>query len=103
MPTATAEKNTVTLKTELGLKLKVLPSHRTAEECALYKERVEAAKSNFDKSVERLLRQMHADDVTIVKGRTAAGTTYEFALQNKGEVLKVRKVIEKKPVAKKRR
>lgn len=96
MTTAIKPKS-VTLKTELGLKLTVLQSHRDAEHVAHLREAFEVAQGNYKRRLEPLLAQMQKDGVNTVKAKTAAGFTYEFSRQNKGDALKVRRILEQKP------
>lgn len=85
---------TVTLQTELGIKLKVLQSHKDAEHVAHLKEAFEVAKGNYDRRLEPLLTQMQRDGIKTVKAKTAAGFTYKFSLLSAGEKLKVRRIVE---------
>lgn len=94
MTTAAPTRRT-TLKTELGLKITVSKSHKLAETVATEREQLEVIKDRYQRRLEGLLVQMQEDKITTVKARTAAGFTYEFAIENKGEAVKVRRVVEK--------
>lgn len=100
---SSARKKTTTLKTELGLKLQVLQSHKDAEHVAHLKETFEVAKGNYDRRLEPLLAQMKKDDLETVTAKTAAGFTYQFSRLNKGDTLKVRRIVEHGPKKSKRK
>lgn len=72
MTTAAPTRRTATLQTELGIKLKVLQSHKDAEHVAHLREALEVAQGNYKRRLEPLLTQMQRDDIETVKVKTAA-------------------------------
>lgn len=104
MTTATAEKpkrgrppKKTTLQTELGIKIAVLQSHKDAEHVAHLREAHEVAQSNYKRRLDPLLAQMQRDGLESVTAKTAAGFTYKFSRESKGDQLKVRRIVEKAP------
>lgn len=90
-----SSQKTATLQTELGIKLKVLQSHKDAEHVAHMREAFDVAQGNYKRRLEPLLAQMQRDEIETVKVKTAAGFTYQFSRQSKGDQLKVRRIVEK--------
>lgn len=90
--------STAKLKTELGFKIEVTPSHKIAEAVAGLKEQTDDAKDRYKRREEELQKQMVRDDIKVVRVRTAAGQFYEFIRENKGEKIKVKKIAETRAV-----
>ncbi len=82
-----------TLKTELGMKIKVRPSVRIAETVAILKDEMDVKKDQLEKRTEDLLKQMRVDRVTSVTAMTAGGGAYQFTIEDKGEAIKAKRIV----------
>ena len=83
------------LATELGFKIKVLPSHALAENCAKFKETIDDSQTVYKKRLIELQKQMKADEVTVISAKTAGGQTYQFSVETRDDVVKVKRVMER--------
>lgn len=88
---AKKKSSTRTLTTELGLAIKVLPSHRIAEEVAKFREEIEDRQTRVEKRLPDLLKQMKADAIAELSAKGPGGTLYKFEHVCPEEKVKVTK------------
>lgn len=81
-----------TLQTELGIKIKVTKSHKMAEVLASAYDEAQVVKDRLKRNLEELQKQMGSDELRTIKARAKGGGVYEFHVEEREDVLKVKRL-----------
>ena len=87
-----AAAGTVTVDTELPMKIEMSEADKLAEGLAAEKDGIDVATENLKNHLEDLQAAMHRENRKFVKARTAGGIVYTFELAQAEEKVKIKKV-----------